>query len=55
MKAKKIIAAVLSCTMIAGCVVGMAACGEGSSSTDAAVTISFWNPITGPDAEYMQV
>lgn len=56
MKAKKIIAAALSCTMMMGCIVGFAACGEeeGELQGSAAITITFWNPITGPDSSYMQ-
>lgn len=53
MKAKKLMATVLSCAVAAGCVFGMSACGSGGS-TDADITITFWHPITGPDAQYMQ-
>ena len=53
---KRILAAALSCALLAGSAVGFAACtNEDDQLRDAAdVTITFWNPITGPDAQYMQ-
>ena len=53
---KRILAAALSCVLLAGSAVGFAACtNEDDQLRDAAdVTITFWNPITGPDAKYMQ-
>lgn len=54
MKEKKIIALSLSCTMLAGGLVGMTACGEEELGKDANITVTFAHPITGPDAEFMQ-
>ena len=57
MKFKKLITLALSCTMIAGCAVGFAACGGGDDddvNPDAKIQLTFWNPITGPDSSYMQ-
>lgn len=39
------------------CALGFAACGNGRDNelqANADVTITFWNPITGPDSSYMQ-
>lgn len=63
---KKILSILLAILMLASLVLTTVSCGSGGDETgtkgpgngdlqeSAAVTITFWNPITGPDASYMQ-
>lgn len=57
MKVKKLIANILCCSTVLGGAMSVAACGGSGdpAAAKAGVTISFWHPITGPDASYMQV
>ena len=56
---KRILAIFLALTMIFSTAAILASCGGGDGGdvtgpTGDAVTITFWHPITGPDAKYMQ-
>lgn len=53
---KKITKKILSLAMAAAMTSGLAACSNADEQLkeSAAVTITFWNPITGPDSAYMQ-
>ena len=56
MKFKRLLTAALACVLGFGSIVGFTACSNDNDKLEAAadLTVTFWHPITGPDAEYMQ-